>query len=157
MARLKKRITITAKGRDCGKTFEIVEMPVDQGERWANRAILMFMNAGGKLPEGTLEGKGLAGLDISWRSVIVTGVAALQGVSWVQAQPLLDELKHCVTFCPPGAPDITQPLHPGENSQIEEFKTWWTLYIATVELLLGFSLADITSTTAYAPEVPPAS
>lgn len=156
MARKTKRVTITAEGRDKGKQFEITEMPVDQGERWANRAILMFMNAGGKLPDGTLEGRGLAGLDISWRSVIVTGVAALQGVAITQAQPLLDELKLCVTYCPPGNAPV-QPIFPGENSQIEEFKSWYTLYIATVELLLGFSLAALQSTSGSTPEEPPAS
>lgn len=116
----------------------------------------MLMNAGGKLPDGTLEGRGLAGLDISWRSLIVTGIAALQGVNYAQAQPLLDELKLCVQFCPPGNAPL-QPIFPGEDSQIEEFKTWYTLYIATVELLLGFSLAAVQSTTGSPPEAPPAS
>ena len=156
MARQTKLVTITAPGRDRGKTFQITEMPVDHGERWANRAILVLMNAGGKLPDGVLEGRGLAGLDISWRSAILTGIAALQGVQYAQAQPLLDELKLTVQWCPPGGAPLQQ-IFPGEDSQIEEFKTWYTLYTAAVELLLGFSLAGVLSTTDSSPEVSPAS
>jgi hypothetical protein len=150
-----KRITIEAVGRDKGKVFEITEMPADQGERWATRAILALANAGSKLPEGALNA-GMAGLELSWRNVFVTGVMALQGLRDAEARPLLDELKLCVKWCPPGEVP-PQVIFPGVNSQVEEIATFYTLYFEALQLHLGFSLADILSTTGTTPEVSPAS
>jgi hypothetical protein len=154
VARRVDRVTITAAGRDRGKIFELKEMPADQGERWANRAMLAFANAGGKLPEGALEG-GMAGLDLSWRNVLVVGLLAFKGLSYREIEPLLDEMKPFISWCPPGnAPP--QPIFPGEDSQIEEVATWYTLRYELLQLHLGFSLAGALSTTGTTPEATPA-
>lgn len=155
MARRTTRVTITAPGRDRGKVFELREMPADQAERWATRAILALANAGAKLPEGVLDA-GMAGLELSWRAVLVTGIRALQGLSFREIEPLLDEMKHCIQWCPPGNAPL-QPIFPGEDSQIEEVATWYTLRYELLQLHLGFSLAGVLSTTDTTPETPPAS
>lgn len=155
MARRTTRVTITAAGRDKGKVFELREMPADQGERWANRAILAIANAGGKLPDGVLE-SGMAGLELTWRNVLVVGLLAFKGLSFAEVEPLLDEMKPGISWCPPGAAP-PQQIFPGEDSQIEEWGTWYTLRYEWLQLHLGFSLAGALSTTGLAPEVPPAS
>lgn len=130
-------------------------MPADQGERWANRAMLAFANAGGKLPEGVLE-SGMAGLDLTWRNIVVVGLLAFKGLDYREIEPLLDEMKPCMSWVPPGSAPL-QPIFPGENSQVEEVATWYTLRYEWLQLHLGFSLADAISTTGLTPEVPPAS
>lgn len=156
MPRQTKRVTITAAGRDKGKTFELREMPADQGERWFNRALLAIANAGGKLPEGALE-SGAAGFELSWRNVLVVGLLAAKGLQWREVEPLLAEMVPLIQFAPnvPQAP--LQPIFPGEDSQIEEVTTWYTLRYELLQLHLGFSLAGVLSTTGFAPETPPAS
>lgn len=155
MARRTTRVTITAAGRDKGKTFELHEMPADQGERWANRAILAVANAGGKLPEGVLE-SGTAGLELTWRNVLIVGLLAFKGLNFREVEPLLDEMKLFIFWVPPGAAPL-QTIFPGEDSQIEEVATWYTLRYELLQLHLGFSLADVVSTTDITPEVPSAS
>ena len=51
MARKTKRVTITAEGRDKGKTFLITELPADQAERWAIRALLALIQSGAVISE----------------------------------------------------------------------------------------------------------
>lgn len=151
-----KRVTITADGRDRGKIFELTEMPADQGERWATRAILALANAGAKLPEGTLEA-GMAGFEISWQNVLITGILSLQGLRFGDIEPLLDEMKQCIRWKPPGNETPLQVIFPGADSQIEEIATWYTLRYELIQLHLGFSLADVLSTTGTNPGTPPAS
>lgn len=150
MARRIKRVTIHEQGRDRGKTFELTEMPADQAERWCSRAVLLFMNTHAKLPEGA------AGLELTWRNVFAAGLSALHGLRETELRPLLEEIKPCIKWVPPGDAPM-QVIFPGHESQIEEFKTWWELYYEYVQLLLGFSLADALSTTGITPEVTPAS
>jgi hypothetical protein len=137
------------------KVFELREMPADQGERWATRAILALAAAGSRLPEGVLEAGGMAGLELSLRNLVLTGMQALQGLRFADIEPLLDEMKPCISWCPPGnAPP--QPIFPGEDSQIEEVATWYTLRFELLQLHLGFSVAGGTSTTGTTPSQPPA-
>lgn len=157
MARRTKRVTITADGRDRGKVFELREMAADQAERWATRAILALANAGGRLPDGVLD-SGMAGLEFTWRSVASTSIAALSGVRYAEVEPLLEEMKHCIRFKPPGSEALPlQDIFPGEDSQIEEVATWYTLRYEVLQLHLGFSLADALSTTDMPPETQSAS
>lgn len=146
MARRTTLVTITRAGRDFGKVFELTEVPADQGERWANRAILAIANAGAKLPEGALD-NGMAGLALTWRNTLVAGLRSFAGLSWHDVAPLLDEMKPCVKFVPAGAPTERQIIFPGETSQIEEITTWYTLRYAIIELHVGFSLADALPTS----------
>lgn len=159
MAREIKRVTIrehTGRGRDTGKIFELTEMPADQAERWCTRMALALCNAGAKVPDGVVEAGGAAALEITWRHVLATGITALQGLSEAAVRPLLEELKPCMTWCPPGNSPV-QPIFPGVESQVEEFMTWYTLYFEYVQLLLGFSEADVSLTTGTTPQTPPAS
>ncbi len=145
------RVTATV-GRDKGKIFELREMPADQGERWANRALVALANAGGKLPDGVME-SGMAGLDLSFRSLVLTGLQALRGLSYREVEPLFDEMKPCMKWCPPGSAPL-QDIFPGEASQIEEIATWWFLRFELFQLHVGFSLtvnAQTTDTTQSSP------
>lgn len=138
-----KPITITDEGRDKGKTFVLTEMPADQGERWALRALLALTNAGVELPDGA-ENAGMAGL-------AAAGIRALAKIPFQAAEPLLDEMFQCVQYQhnKKGAP--LQEIIPGANSQIEEISTRIALRVAILELHTGFSLADATRTTGSQP------
>lgn len=133
MARKIERLTITSEGRDKGKTFILTEMPADQGERWALRALLALTNTGAAIPEEAL-GAGMAGL-------AAVGIQALGMLDSVQVQPLLDELwPVCVRIQPPNEKLMPQEILPGINSQIEEVKTRLEIYRALLKLHTGFSM-----------------
>lgn len=133
MARKTKRHTITTEGRDKGKVFILTEMPCDQGERWALRALLALTNTGAAIPEEAL-GAGMAGL-------AAVGVQALGMLNAEQVQPLLDELwPACVRIVPPNEKLMPQEILPGINSQIEEVKTRLEIYRELLTLHTGFSL-----------------
>jgi hypothetical protein len=126
-----KRLTITGEGRDKGKTFILTEMPADQGERWALRALLALTNTGAAIPEEAL-GAGMAGL-------AAVGVQALGMLDSLQVQPLLDELwPSCVRYAPPNEKLMPQEIMPGVNSQIEEVKTRVEIYRELLNLHTGF-------------------
>lgn len=148
MPRREKVITITQEGRDKGKTFLLREMASDQGERWANRAILALANAGAKLPEGILGGGAAALAAVKGPLLVVMGLQALQGLNYAEADPLLAEMMGQIFFKPPGVFE-PQSIIEGENSQIEEIATRWKLRIEYVEFLLGFSLAGVLSTSDF--------
>lgn len=128
-----ERLTITTEGRDKGKTFILTEMPCDQGERWALRALLALTNTGAAIPEEAL-GAGMAGL-------AAVGIQALGMLDAAQVQPLLDELwPACVRIVPPNEKLMPQEILPGVNSQIEEVKTRLEIYVALFKLHTGFSM-----------------
>lgn len=132
MARKIETITIEAPGRDKGKKFILTEMPADQGERWALRALLALTNTGAAVPEEAL-GAGMAGL-------AAVGIQALGMLSAEKVQPLLDELwptcvayEHSTKFPP------RTPLG-GAGGDIEEVGTRITIYKALLKLHTDFSL-----------------
>lgn len=128
-----ERLTITSEGRDKGKTFILTEMPADQGERWALRALLALTNTGAAIPEEALSA-GMAGL-------AAVGVQALGMLNAAQVQPLLDELwPTCVRIVPPNEKLMPQEIISGINSQIEEIKTRTEIYWALFKLHTGFSM-----------------
>jgi hypothetical protein len=142
MARRKSVYTVQTEGRDKGKSFLITEMPADQAERWATRALIALANAGTKLPDGVLDA-GMAGV-ASMAGVFVLSLRTLQGLSYDAVGDLLDELMGCVQFQPmAGAPP--QVLFPGENSQIEEVRTRLQLKWEVLQVHTDFSLADALS------------
>lgn len=158
MARKEKIVTITADGRDKGKVFHIRETPCDFFLRWSDRALIALANAGAKLPEGALEA-GAAGLELSLRSFVLVGLQAAAGLSWRDVEPLLDEMRPSVTYCPPGWPKIpSQHIFAGEESQVEEVSTWYTLRFEWLQLHLGFLPAGEKFATGSAdPQTSPAS
>ena len=133
MARRTTTVTITAAGRDQGKTFVITEMPADQAERWATRALLALTNAGAEIPDD-IEDKGMAGL-------AYVGFTALNQLRYEAIEPLLSEMWECIRYKPPKAGLPPQEIIPGESSQIEEVATRVQLRKAVVELHMGFSVA----------------
>lgn len=139
MARKVRRVTIEDEGRDKGKVFILTEMPADQAEWWATRALLALTNAGAELPDG-IKDAGMAGL-------AAVGVRALSGLRAEVVRPLFDEMFECVRYehNPTHAP---QAIIAGENSQIEEVSTRVRLRRELLELHLGFSIGGAGSTTA---------
>ena len=87
-----KIVTIEAENRDKGKTFLLTEMSAAQAEKWAARAFLALAKSGAELPAGAADA-GLAG-------VATAGLAALSGLDWDLAEPLLDEMFRCIQIQP---------------------------------------------------------
>ena len=139
MARKTKEVVIAAEGRDHGKTFIITEMPADQAERWALRALLALQAAGVSLPDG-FEATGMAG-------VAFAGLTALGRIRYEDVAPLLQEMMGCVKYRHRPGQDA-QPLAVGEECQVEEVATLLQLRGEVLELHTGFSLAGKLSTTA---------
>lgn len=138
MARRTETITITAEGRDKGKKFILTEMSSDQGERWAERALLALTNTGAAVPPEVLSA-GMAGL-------AAIGIQALGMVKYESVRPLLDELwPTCVRYL--HKPGIL-PRDPNQFGDIEEVSTRWEIYKALLKLHVGFSLADVSPTSA---------
>jgi hypothetical protein len=113
MARKEITITIEDSGRDQGKVFLIKEMAASQAEKWAARAFLALAKSGVDIPDD-IENAGLAG-------IAALGVKALSGMTFAEAEPLLDEMMACVSIIPdPKRPSVTRHLI---EDDIEEIKT----------------------------------
>jgi len=132
MARKTIDVTITAPGRDFQKVFSITEMPASQAEKWAARALLALSKAGVEIPENIADA-GLAG-------VAILGLKALGGMSFKDAEPLLDEMMACVKIkpSPVDKPEIVRAL---VESDTEEIATRVFLRSAVFELHTGFSFS----------------
>ena len=134
LMRKTKTVTVNIKGRDEGKQFLLTEMPASRIEKWAARALLAVAHSGVEVPE-EVTGAGMAAL-------AVVGLRALSGVSFAEAEPLLDEMMGCVQIIPdPAHPAIVRRLSPDE-SDIEEVMTYAFLRGEVFELHTGFSIAD---------------
>ncbi len=128
--RKKVTVSITAEGRDKGKTFIVTEMSADAGERWATQGLYLLAQAGAEVPAGAADA-GMAGL-------AATGVDFL---SIAQARALqdksLDSMWDCIEYQhAPGHPP--QKILPGEASQIEEISTRTRLREEVLRLHLSF-------------------
>jgi hypothetical protein len=142
MPRKTTRITITEEGRDKGKAFVLTELPADQAERWAIRAMLAMVQSGADISPETMAG-GMA-------SFAALGVQALGGVSWEQLEPLLAEMWQCVQYS--HAPNIPlQSITEGVNSQIEEVATRFALRVAVLQLHMNFFIPEATPTSGLTP------
>ncbi|CAG4887991.1 hypothetical protein [Paraburkholderia saeva] len=138
MARKTLTYTVTAEGRDKGKTFLITEMPASQGEEWATRALFTAMNCGVEVPDELLNA-GLAGLS-------ALGIKALSKVPYDLVKPLFDEMMGCVQVIPDRSnPAFVRPLI---EDDVEEIGTRLMLRKATVTLHLDFFRAAAPSTQA---------
>ena len=129
-------ITIDAEGRDKGKMFHITELPADQIEWWAIRAFLALAKAGIEIPEEAAAA-GIAG--IAELGILNT----LGRIHPEDAKPLLDELLVGVRIIP----DASNPnfMRSDIKSDIEEFRTYFTLRLASFNLCSGFSQPVVTS------------
>jgi hypothetical protein len=122
-------VTITAEGRDKGKTFIITEMPAAQAEAWGIRALLAVAKVDMNMPDDFLS-LGMAGF-------VMVGVRGLMRISWEDAKPLLDEMRGCFsiaeTLVPGGSRAVT-------DDDIEEVATLLQLREEALTLHTGFSL-----------------
>ncbi len=157
-----RSVTITAEGRDKGKTFEVTEMNAWDAEDWATRAMLMLVKSGSDIPQETLD-SGMSGLisllvaqesggmdeetatqKMSRASGLV--IKALSGVSNDELRVLKDELLRQIVFIPnPAKP--TRVSYPLFKSQVEEIRTIWRLHKEAFEVTSGFSLPAVDSTS----------
>lgn len=131
MPRKTLTVTIDAAGRDAGKRFILTEMPATQAEKWAARALSALARSGADIPDNIAHA-GMAG-------IAVLGMRALSGMSFADAEPLLDEMFGCVAIMPdPSRPTIVRGL---VEDDIEEVATRLRLRAEVMALHLGFSSA----------------
>ena len=130
MARRTHPVTITAEGRDKGKTFFITEMPASQAEEWAARAISGMARSGTDIPV-ELMGSGMALL-------AAIGIMGIMRMRFEDLKPLLDEMFACVKFWPDPSNDIKINLI---EEHIEEVTTRVLLREEVLSLHVNFSVA----------------
>jgi hypothetical protein len=148
MARRELTYTVTTPGRDLGKVFILTEMSALQAERWAMRAFLALAAAGADIPEG-IEEQGFVGL-------VTVGLSSFKGVSFYDAEPLLDEMLGCVRVVPdPGNPAIVRAMNGQDD--VEEVATLLELRREVLRLHVDFSkvAALLTSRAATKPPASP--
>lgn len=126
MARRTSEYTVETEGRDKGKVFVLTEMPANQAEKWAIRALKAAATAGVDI--GNTAGMGMQG-------VAILGISALANMSWDEAEPLLDEMMTCVKI------KETSGARELFSDDIDEVSTLFQLRRAVLELHVGFSLA----------------
>lgn len=115
-------------GRDSGKVFVITEMSASRAEKWATRALLAVGHAGFQIPPDVLEelsGGGMA-------AMALIGINSLMQVSWVEAEPLLDEMMACVQI-KPSENAAPRPLIEDDimeaSSRVRLKKAVWDLHV----------------------------
>lgn len=131
MARKEITVIIDKPGRDLGKNFVLKEMSAMAAEKWAARALIALSRGGVDVPED-IAAAGLAGL-------AAFGLHAIAGVKFADAEPLMDEMMHCITIIPdPTRPMVRRALI---EDDIEELSTLMRLRSEVVELHTNFSMA----------------
>lgn len=128
-----KNITMET-GRDAGKMFRVVEMPVSRLEKWACRAMVALFGA--NVPADAAE---LA--KTSNAAALAAGVMrGLSGLRWELAEPLYDELLAQISRVPkPERPLETIALRPDNlDAHVEDVATIFRLRLEVLSLSLGF-------------------
>jgi hypothetical protein len=128
MARRTAEITIQNDSRDGGKIFVLTEMPANQAEKWAARALLALTNSGIQIPD-EMQGAGMA-------AIATIAIQAFSGIAFEAAEPLMDEMFGCIQI---KEKHLTRRL---TDDDIEEVATRLTLRGEDLSLHLGFSLAE---------------
>lgn len=146
MPRQNQTIQITTQGRDFGKIYVITEMPAEQAEYWAMRALeAAAKNA--SVPQGLAEA-GMAG-------IFAVGVRSIMGAPFLLLRPLLEEMfDSCLSIQPdPKKPEILRGAGTQDitaigkmiSDDIEEVATRLQLRDKIIELHTGFSVAAAVS------------
>lgn len=135
--RKKKVVTITAGGRDKGRSYLLTEMPVMKCEKWAARLLLAMGRSGIEIPDDAIAA-GAVG-------VLAVGVANIGKIAFEDAEPLLDEMMGCIAFVPDAtAKDLVDPDWPVTRAlmadDIDELPTLLKLRAEVAELHVGFSI-----------------
>lgn len=129
MARKVQDYTADA-GRDQGKLFRLTEMPATQAEKWAAKAFLALAKSGVDIPDN-IASAGLAG-------VAAMGVKAFGGMSFADAEPLMDEMMRCVQrVVDPSNPTFARALI---EDDIEEVQTRLKIRMELFKLHVDFSM-----------------
>lgn len=134
MGRKTERVTIDAPGRDLGRVFILTELDSWSALILTAKIAHALTISGINVPEIAKNPEGLAEGGIRLMTYIAPSVA----------EPILNELRECVTVLPPRAKpgSLAQPLIP--ENQPHEIRTWFTLLTKLYYLHLGFSpAADI--------------
>ena len=130
MTRKTREITITAEGRDKGKTYIITEMSALKAERWARHG-LAAVAKGADMP-ADIENAGMA----AWASLAVRAIANMPED---QADRMWDDLLACVAIKtavkPEGRPLI---LDVDDGDYVEEPQTILKLRMEAFDLHTGF-------------------
>jgi hypothetical protein len=112
MARKTKTIVIETPGRDFQKMFVLTEMAPTKAEKWAFRAFLALAKSGVEIPDD-IANSGLAG-------IAKVGLQAFSGLSFEDAEPLMDEMFAMVAIIPdPARPEIKRG-YGGVGALIED-------------------------------------
>ena len=121
-------VTISAEGRDKGKSYLITEMDAERAEDWGFRALNAISKAVGGFPDALLD-SGLSG-------IAAIGISAFVRSDWATIKPLIDEMFTCIKMIPVASrPDITRNL---VGSDIEEVATRLKLREEVLGLHLDF-------------------
>jgi len=139
MGRKTKSIVIESDGRDKGKMFILCEMPPSQAEKWAFRALLALAKSGVEVPDD-IANAGLAG-------IAALGIKAFSGLSFEDAEPLMDEMFAMVAVVPdPTRPAIKRGfggVGPMIEDDIEEIWTRLLLRKELFQLHTNFSIPAV--------------
>lgn len=136
-----EQVTITAEGRDKGKTFTIREMPAFHAEEWFTRAVMLLARSGLEVPTDIMDRGAMAFV----ATAAGLAIAGLSKANYDDVQPLLAQMMNCVTYNPPGAPmaDVSDPAQL--FAIIEDVKTILFLREKVISLHVGFSVGDYVS------------
>lgn len=151
---------VADEGRDKGKAFVITEMNAMQAEKWAYRAGMALARAGidveplmrgmiavsaAQAEENAAQAEALKNIGLV--ALARTGLTAIAGMNWQEAEPLLDELLGCVKIINDGKP-ILPPGRDFTPDDIEEPLTYTNLRREVLSLHVGFIVAAFRSTSA---------
>lgn len=121
--------------RDAGKIYLLTEMVAAKSEKWAARAFMSLTRSGMEVPAG------IASLGII--GVFMLGFQAFRYASWLEIEPLMDEMMTCVSAVP--NKDNMMVTRPLVDSDTEELQTRWDLRREILELHAGFTAAELAS------------
>lgn len=141
MTRRTTEVTIKTPGRDHGKTFLLTEMPAEEGEFWATRALELIEKSNELQPSEEKSSGGMAGLAEATAKRAGINIArhlqdeSLNGIwKYVQFQPK----------------DKDAPAQKLREDHIEEWQTRLDLRVAFFRLHVGFFSPENPSTSAPA-------
>jgi hypothetical protein len=139
--------TVTAEGRDKGKTFVITEMPASQGEDWAVRALGAMAKSGTEIPPEFM--------GMGWSVIAIVGLKAILSADYAAVKPLLDEMMACVQIRTPAA------VRALVETDIEDIQTRAILRDEVFRVHAGFSIREYLSSammaSTYSPPDPSSS
>lgn len=124
-------VKIDTPGRDEGKVFVLTEMPSEQAEAWALRAMGAMVRGGQPIPDEAI--------NAGFAAVAMIGLRAVMAAPWNELEPLLAEMMACIRIRP-GSNDVVRAL---VGDDIEEVATRAQLREELFTLHVGFSIADV--------------